>query len=130
VLDTLHTAHGMTAAHDSHVRTINLAHNHEDAHVRSLVVILTDSHFLSCADAGMATPDHTPFGRGYDTSLNYFCHCNDYCKLGPHLHLPTSHFKGDRVHLIKTLTKHIPCLVRSTSKKWRFRERDVWRWTG
>jgi len=29
-------------------------------------------------DAGMATPDHTPFGRGYMTSLNYFCHANDY----------------------------------------------------
>eukprot|EP00729_Bicosta_minor_P001083 gene1083-4901_t len=29
-------------------------------------------------DAGMATPDHTPQGRGYDSSLGYFCHCNDY----------------------------------------------------
>ena len=26
----------------------------------------------------MATPDHTPQGRGYDSSLGYFCHCNDY----------------------------------------------------
>jgi arylsulfatase I/J len=25
-------------------------------------------------DAGMATPQHTPHGRGYDTSLNYFSH--------------------------------------------------------
>lgn len=29
-------------------------------------------------DAGMATPDHTPEGRGYDTSLGYFHHANDY----------------------------------------------------
>eukprot|EP00041_Stephanoeca_diplocostata_P019448 m.419703 g.419703 ORF g.419703 m.419703 type:complete len:551 (+) comp21308_c0_seq1:304-1956(+) len=29
-------------------------------------------------DAGMATPDHTPQGRGYMHSLNYFHHCNDY----------------------------------------------------
>jgi len=27
---------------------------------------------------GMATPDHTPLGRGYDTSLGYFCGSNDY----------------------------------------------------
>jgi len=26
----------------------------------------------------MATPDHTPHGRGYKTSLNYFHHANDY----------------------------------------------------
>jgi len=29
-------------------------------------------------DAGMATPDHTPQGRGYDQSLIYFHHANDY----------------------------------------------------
>ena len=29
-------------------------------------------------DAGMATPDHTPLGRGYDQSLIYFHHANDY----------------------------------------------------
>ena len=29
-------------------------------------------------DAGMATPDHTPRGRGYHSALNYFHHCNDY----------------------------------------------------
>ena len=28
-------------------------------------------------DAGMATPDHTPRGRGYQTSLNYYHHVND-----------------------------------------------------
>merc|ERR1719337_791507 len=26
-------------------------------------------------DAGMATPDHTPHGRGYHTALTYFHHC-------------------------------------------------------
>ena len=29
-------------------------------------------------DAGMATPDHTPHGRGYQVAMNYFHHCNDY----------------------------------------------------
>ena len=29
-------------------------------------------------DAGMATPEHTPQGRGYDSSLGYFHHANDY----------------------------------------------------
>jgi hypothetical protein len=29
-------------------------------------------------DAGMATVDHTPHGRGYDTSFGYFNHDNDY----------------------------------------------------
>ena len=26
----------------------------------------------------MATPDHTPHGRGYSSALHYFHHCNDY----------------------------------------------------
>jgi|EP01046_Picozoa_sp_COSAG06_P009571 hypothetical protein len=26
----------------------------------------------------MATPDHTPHGRGYEDSLLYFHHMNDY----------------------------------------------------
>ena len=29
-------------------------------------------------DAGMVTPAHTPHGRGYQTSLNYFSHKNDF----------------------------------------------------
>tara|TARA_B110000208_G_scaffold140602_1_gene169659 strand:+ start:172 stop:1992 length:1821 start_codon:yes stop_codon:yes gene_type:complete len=29
-------------------------------------------------DAGMATPRHTPLGRGFNTSLVYFHHCIDY----------------------------------------------------
>jgi len=36
------------------------------------------THMFGKWDAGMATPDHTPQGRGYDTSLNYFHHANDY----------------------------------------------------
>jgi arylsulfatase A-like enzyme len=36
------------------------------------------THMVGKWDAGMATPDHTPYGRGYRTSLNYFNHCNDY----------------------------------------------------
>lgn len=33
---------------------------------------------LVIGDAGMATFDHTPRGRGYHTSLSYFHHANDY----------------------------------------------------
>ena len=36
------------------------------------------THMVGKWDAGMATPDHTPQGRGFDTSLNYFAHANDY----------------------------------------------------
>jgi arylsulfatase I/J len=36
------------------------------------------THMVGKWDAGMATPDHTPKGRGFDTSLNYFHHANDY----------------------------------------------------
>jgi len=36
------------------------------------------THMVGKWDAGMATPDHTPKGRGYDTSLIYFHHANDY----------------------------------------------------
>lgn len=32
-------------------------------------------------DAGMATPHHSPRGRGYDSSLAYFNHYNDYWTL-------------------------------------------------
>lgn len=39
-------------------------------------------HFLSLLcrkwDAGMATVDHTPEGRGFETSFGYFHHDNDY----------------------------------------------------
>ena len=33
-------------------------------------------------DAGMATPTHTPRGRGFNTSLGYFGHKNDYWTKG------------------------------------------------
>eukprot|EP01060_Flectonema_neradi_P024161 TRINITY_DN3276_c0_g1_i1.p1 TRINITY_DN3276_c0_g1~~TRINITY_DN3276_c0_g1_i1.p1 ORF type:complete len:548 (+),score=116.71 TRINITY_DN3276_c0_g1_i1:51-1646(+) len=35
-----------------------------------------ETHQVGKWDAGMATPHHTPQGRGYDTSLNYFGHGN------------------------------------------------------
>eukprot|EP00039_Didymoeca_costata_P030023 m.27570 g.27570 ORF g.27570 m.27570 type:complete len:537 (-) comp7908_c0_seq1:65-1675(-) len=34
------------------------------------------THHVGKWDAGMATPTHTPKGRGFDTSLNYFGHGN------------------------------------------------------
>lgn len=34
------------------------------------------THQVGKWDAGMTTPTHTPQGRGYDTSLNYFSHGN------------------------------------------------------
>lgn len=36
------------------------------------------THQVGKWDAGMATPDHTPMGRGFDTSLGYYNHANDY----------------------------------------------------
>lgn len=36
------------------------------------------THMVGKWDAGMATPDHTPRGRGFDSSLLYFSHKNDY----------------------------------------------------
>merc|ERR1719390_601618 len=36
------------------------------------------THMYGKWDAGMATPDHTPKGRGYQSSLHYFHHANDY----------------------------------------------------
>jgi arylsulfatase I/J len=36
------------------------------------------THMVGKWDAGMATPEHTPAGRGYDTSLIYYHHSNDY----------------------------------------------------
>ena len=36
------------------------------------------THMVGKWDAGMATPDHTPLGRGFDSSLNYFYHANDF----------------------------------------------------
>ena len=37
-----------------------------------------DTHQVGKWDAGMATPDHTPQGRGFDTSFGYFHHANDF----------------------------------------------------
>merc|ERR1719345_688972 len=34
--------------------------------------------FFGKWDAGMASPDHTPRGRGYGDAINYFNHDNDY----------------------------------------------------
>jgi len=36
------------------------------------------THMVGKWDAGMATHEHTPVGRGFDTSLHYFHHANDY----------------------------------------------------
>ena len=36
------------------------------------------THHVGKWDAGMATPDHTPKGRGFDSSFGYFHHDNDY----------------------------------------------------
>jgi arylsulfatase B len=40
-----------------------------------------DTLFAGKWDAGMATTRHTPRGRGYDSSLFYFHHSNDYWTL-------------------------------------------------
>mmetsp|Transcript_5926 Transcript_5926/g.10729 ORF Transcript_5926/g.10729 Transcript_5926/m.10729 type:complete len:699 (-) Transcript_5926:220-2316(-) len=37
-----------------------------------------ETHLVGKWDVGMATPDHTPLGKGYDSFLGYFQHANDY----------------------------------------------------
>ena len=56
-------------------------------------------------DVGMATYDHTPLGRGYDSSLGYFAHSNDYWteRVGDHVDLwlndgPAHKLNGTRVN--------------------------------
>jgi len=36
------------------------------------------THAVGKWDAGMATMHHTPAGRGFQSWLGYFGHCNDY----------------------------------------------------
>ena len=36
------------------------------------------THQVGKWDAGMATPDHTPMGRGFQSSFGYYHHANDY----------------------------------------------------
>ena len=40
------------------------------------------THLVGKWDAGMATPTHTPQGRGFDSSLGYFGHKNDFWTKG------------------------------------------------
>lgn len=40
------------------------------------------THQVGKWDAGMSTPHHTPQGRGFDTSLGYFEHKNDFWSKG------------------------------------------------
>jgi arylsulfatase I/J len=40
------------------------------------------THFVGKWDAGMATPRHTPRGRGYDSWYGYYQHSNDYWTKG------------------------------------------------
>lgn len=42
------------------------------------------THFVGKWDVGMATPGHTPAGRGYDTGLFYFGHTIDSWSFKPH----------------------------------------------
>jgi len=37
-----------------------------------------ETHAVGKWDCGMATPRHTPAGRGYRSWLGYYNHCNDY----------------------------------------------------
>ena len=36
------------------------------------------THQVGKWDAGMATPDHIPAGRGFDSSFGFFHHANDF----------------------------------------------------
>lgn len=43
------------------------------------------THMVGKWDAGMATPDHTPMGRGYDSFYGYFQHANGYWNKEGHI---------------------------------------------
>ena len=43
------------------------------------------THMVGKWDAGMATPEQTPLGRGYETWVGYFQHANDYWRKGMNL---------------------------------------------
>lgn len=40
------------------------------------------THMIGKWDAGAATPDHTPWGRGFDNFVGYLQHANDYWQEG------------------------------------------------
>jgi arylsulfatase I/J len=42
-------------------------------------------HYVGKWDAGMATPDHTPVGRGYESFTGYFQHANSYWNKEGHI---------------------------------------------
>jgi arylsulfatase I/J len=82
---------GRYPIHVNVVQTHIMAHNEEDPvggfagiprNMTGLGEVMRKggykTHFVGKWDAGMATPDHTPAGRGYDTALNFFGHENDY----------------------------------------------------
>jgi arylsulfatase B len=43
------------------------------------------THFYGKWDVGMATPEHTPLGRGYEDSLFFYHHANNYYSSGVEL---------------------------------------------
>lgn len=81
-----------------HVNTVNVAqssYNSADPvsgfagiprNMTGLGVKLRDAgyrtHFYGKFDIGMATPDHSPLGRGYESSLVFFHHANNYYSSG------------------------------------------------
>jgi arylsulfatase I/J len=52
------------------------------------------THQLGKWDAGMSTPGHTPRGRGFDSSLGYFDHENDYYDFRPETPFNTTFERG------------------------------------
>ena len=43
---------------------------------------LIASHSVGKWDVGLATPEHTPIGRGYESFVGYYAHANDYWNKG------------------------------------------------
>jgi hypothetical protein len=62
------------------------------------------THYTGKWDCGMATEEHTPKGRGYDTSLFYFHHDNV-----SRLDRPASFLVG-RITLHTRGQRHLRCL--------------------
>lgn len=94
-------------------------------------------HQVGKWDAGMATPDHSPLGRGYVSSFGYFHHDNDYwdetagtCNHGQLVtdlwraengeEHPATHFNGSSY--VHNHTAHVPAVEGSIEdyEEWKF----------
>ncbi|CAK9065036.1 Arylsulfatase B (ASB) (N-acetylgalactosamine-4-sulfatase) (G4S) [Durusdinium trenchii] len=78
---------GRLAVHVNSVNSPVTSQNYEDPvsgyagiprNMTGIAEKLRDAGYRTHRDAGMATPEHSPRGRGYETWYGYYQHANDY----------------------------------------------------